>query len=199
MFAYSQCDRIITNQFIRNIYRNAQKSIVWLHSTDWSLESPLKMLLLIESQNNGKLPTEPKAYFDTVVQLLTESRKLERWFVSGWTLLEGVLLPETILIDGASNSLQHDTLMHNGGHTSVIDLTARVTKLANEVAHSFSLQANEKAPQNQVRILLDESAHTANEFRKILRALVTSGLDAYAKASPLYILSGKQSRKCGME
>ncbi|THV54198.1 hypothetical protein BGAL_0032g00260 [Botrytis galanthina] len=110
------------------------------------------------------------------------------------TLQEGVLLPETILIDGASNSLQHDTFMHNGGYASVIDLTARVTKLANEVAHSLSLQANEKAPQNQVGIPIDESAHTANEFRKILRALVTSGLVAYAKASPLYITYSVASR-----
>ncbi|KAF5874991.1 putative heterokaryon incompatibility protein het-6-like protein [Botrytis fragariae] len=182
-----------------NIYRNAKKSIVWLHSTDWSLQSPLKTLLLAGSKDNGALPTEPKAYFDKVVQLLTESRKLERWFVSGWTLQEGVLLPETILIDGASNALQHDTFMHNGGHASVIDLTARVTKLAVEVAQSFLLQANGKEPQNQVGMLIDESAHRADEFRQILRALVTSGLVAYSKASPLYILSGKQSRKFGME
>ncbi|TGO35827.1 hypothetical protein BHYA_0145g00290 [Botrytis hyacinthi] len=181
-----------------NIYRNAKKSIVWLHSTDCSLKSPLKTLLLAGSKDNGTLPTEPKAYFDKIVQLLTESRKLERWFVSGWALQEGVLLPETILIDGASNALQHDTFMHNGGNTSVIDLTARVTKLAIEVAQSFLLQANGKAPQNQVGILIDESAHMANDFRQILRALVTSGLVAYAKASPLYILSDKQSRKFGM-
>ncbi|TGO50902.1 hypothetical protein BCON_0173g00010 [Botryotinia convoluta] len=182
-----------------NIYRNAKKSIVWLHSTDWSLQSPLKTLLLAGSKDNGTLPTKSKAYFDKIVQLLTESRKLERWLVSGWTLQEGVLLPEPILIDGASNALEDDTFIHNGGHASVIDLTARITRLAVEVAQSFLLQANGKEPQNQVGILIDESVYMANEFRQILRALVTSGLVAYSKASPLYILSGKKSRTFGKD
>ncbi|TGO17258.1 hypothetical protein BTUL_0019g00480 [Botrytis tulipae] len=145
----------------KNIYCNAKKSIVWLHSTDWSLQSPLKTLLLAGSKDNGTLTTEPKAY---LIKLF--------W---GWTLQEGVLPPETILIDGASNALEHDTFMHNGGQASVIDLTARVG------------------------ILVDESVHMANEFLQILRALVTSVFVAYGKASPLFILSGKQSRKFCMQ
>ncbi|KAF7947012.1 uncharacterized protein EAE97_004261 [Botrytis byssoidea] len=89
--------------------------------------------------------------------------------------------------------------MHNGGQASVIDLTARVTKPAVGVPQSFLLQANGKEPQSQVSILIDESVHMANEFRQILRALVTFGFIAYGKASLLFILSGKQSRKFGME
>ncbi|KAF7887385.1 hypothetical protein EAF00_009679 [Botryotinia globosa] len=156
------------------------------------------MLLLAGSKDNGTLPIEPKAYFDKIVQLPTESRKLKRWLVWGWTLQEGFLLPGTILIYGASNALERDTFMHNG-QASVIDLTARVTKPAIGVAQSFLIQANGKEPQSQVDILIDESVHMANEFRQILRALVTSGFVAHGKASPLFIHSGKQSRKFGME
>ncbi|KAM0135054.1 hypothetical protein ACHAP3_005144 [Botrytis cinerea] len=180
-----------------NIYRNAKKSIVWLHSTDWSLKSPLKTLLLAGSEDGETLPTDPKAYFDKIVQLLTQSREAERWLASGWTLQEGVLLPETVLIDGVSNTLQNDMFMHNGGRASVIDLTARVTKLTIGLAQSFLLQANGEEPQNKVGKLIGESIHMANEFRQTLRALVTSGFVAYGKASPLYILSGKQSRRFG--
>ncbi|RAL64060.1 hypothetical protein DID88_003248 [Monilinia fructigena] len=164
-----------------NIYRNAKKSIVWLHSTFWNLQSPLKTLLLAGSKQGDPLPTDPKEYFEKIVQLLTQSRTREegeRWLVSGWTLQEGVLLPETVLVDGASNTLKDDSFKHNGGRASVIDLTARITALAIG--------------------LIDESTEMANEFRQTLSTLVASGLVAYGKASPLYILSGKQSREFGM-
>ncbi|KAF7953180.1 hypothetical protein EAE96_006395 [Botrytis aclada] len=114
----------------KSIYRNATKGIVWLHSTDWSLQRALKTLLLAGSEDNGTLPTKSRAYLDRIVKILTESRELERWFVSGWTLQEGVQLSETILTDGARSSRQDDTFIYNGGHASVIDLTARVTKVA---------------------------------------------------------------------
>ncbi|TGO92039.1 hypothetical protein BPOR_0012g00380 [Botrytis porri] len=146
---------MITGQFVGNIYRNAKK-------------------------NNGTLPTEPKAYFDKIVQLVTQSQQVERWFSSGWTLQEGVLLPETIFIDGASNALQHETFMHNGGHASVIDLTVRITRLAVEVAQPFLLftwQMN-----------FDKSS--------MLWSLLAPSRTVRL---PLYILNGKQSRKFGME
>lgn len=173
---------------------------MWLHSTYWNLQTPLKTLLLAGSKDKGTLPTDPKAYFEIIVELLTRSRTQEegeRWLVSGWTLQEGVLLPETILIDGASNTLQDETFQHNGGRASVIDLTARITQLAIGVAQSFVLQANGQEPQNKVGRLIDESVDIANEFRQILQTLARSGLVAYGKASPLYILSGKQSREFG--
>lgn len=190
-----------TNYFIRNIYRNAKKSIVWLHSTFWNLQSPLKTLLLAGSKQGDPLPTDPKEYFEKIVQLLTQSRTREegeRWLVSGWTLQEGVLLPETILVDGASNTLEDDSFKHNGGRASVIDFTARITALAIGVAKSFFLQANGQEQTNKVGRLIDESTEMADEFRQTLSTLVTSGLVAYGKASPLYILSGKQSREFGM-
>ncbi|TGO49724.1 hypothetical protein BOTNAR_0420g00090 [Botryotinia narcissicola] len=130
----------------------------WLRDLhDWKLERYIDIARTIEtegyagSKDNGTLPIEPKAYFEKIVQLLTESRKLARCLVSGWKLQEGVLLPETILIDDASNALEHDTFMHNGGQASVIDLTARVTKPAIGVPQSFLLQANGKEPQSQSR------------------------------------------------
>ncbi|KAB8290656.1 hypothetical protein EYC80_008297 [Monilinia laxa] len=184
-----------------NIYRNAKKSIVWLHSTFWNLQSPLKTLLLAGSKQGDPLPTDPKKYFEKIMQLLTQSRTREegeRWLVSGWTLQEGVLLPETVLVDGASNTLKDDSFKHNGGRASVIDLTARITALAIGVAKSFFLQANGQEQANKVGRLIDESTEMADEFRQTLSTLVASGLVAYGKASPLYILSGKQSREFGM-
>ncbi|KAA8565029.1 hypothetical protein EYC84_010794 [Monilinia fructicola] len=106
--------------------------------------------------------------------------------------------PETILVDGASNTLEDDSFKHNGGRASVIDFTARITALAIGVAKSFFLQANGQEQTNKVGRLIDESTEMADEFRQTLSTLVTSGLVAYGKASPLYILSGKQSREFGM-
>ncbi|ESZ91673.1 hypothetical protein SBOR_7930 [Sclerotinia borealis F-4128] len=184
-----------------NIYRDAKKSIVWLHSTYWNLQTPLKTLLLAGSKEGVPLPTDPEAYLDEIVQLLARIRTREegeRWLVSGWTLQEGVLLPETVLVDGAGNTLQDDTFQHNGGRASVIDLTASTTALAIGVAKSFVSQADGQEQQNKVGRLIDESLEMANKFRQTLRIMVASGLVAYSKASPLYILNGKRNREFGM-
>ncbi|KAJ5966763.1 heterokaryon incompatibility protein het-6-like protein [Penicillium viridicatum] len=171
---------------------DARTSIVWLHSTSWALDSPIKSLVLpIPAQGNDVLVT-----IDKIASHLNNAQANERWLLSGWTLQEGVMLSETRLIDGAGEPLENERFIH-GGLARVINLTDTVSKLASEIGKAFVNQADGKKPQNSIDEAIGASAENYERLLDIITQFVKSGLVAYARGSPLYILVGKKNRLFG--
>jgi hypothetical protein len=178
--------------FASHIYRDAKKSIVWLHSTSWALDSPIKSLILPRpAQGNDVL-----AIIDEIARNLNKAQASERWLLSGWTLQEGVMLSETRLIDGTGEPLMNDRFIFDG-LACVINLTDTITKLATEIGKAFVNQADGIEPQNRIDEAVRASAANYERLLDILSQFVKSGLVAYAKGSPLYILAGKKTRRFG--
>lgn len=123
----------------------------------------------------------------------------EPWLTSGWTLQEGVLLTETVLLDHDGRPLAGEHFFHNNGLASVIDLTTGITSLATRIGAAF-MEVSDADPENDY---VDEIGRWIRDDRydaaSYLSRLVRSGLVAYTKESPLYILAGKSTRFYSVE
>lgn len=181
----------------RNIYKGAQKSIVWVHDTKWNGRSDLESFLKGRLHPEKGLP----AYLNEIVKVLKACQEHEPWLTSGWTLQEGVLLSETLLLDHEGKTLRDDRFMHHDGQACVIDLTSTVTRLAIGIATAFIRHSDGDAGDDQteigrlVKFISNEDDKNYPFTAGILATILKTGLVAYAKHSPLYILAGKQSRK----
>jgi hypothetical protein len=185
----------------RHIYRNAKKSIIWLHSTYWQDESALKALLLKRPRQSNPKPTTALELVNQVEAEVRAAQEAEYWFCSGWTLQEGVLLGPTHLVDVSGGKLEHESFFH-GGYASVLDATTPITHLAINIARGFYIHAeggetDDGTGTSELAKLIDDQA-SATELRKSLKTLIYSGLVGYTEFSPLYILAGKQSRNFGV-
>jgi len=183
-----------------HIYRNAKKSIIWLHSTFWKDESALKALLLQRPRDGNPPPTTTLERLRQMEEELRAAQNGENWLCSGWTLQEGVLLGPTHLVDVNGGKLQGESFFH-GGYASVLDITTPITHLAIKLAREFFIHAesqdiNGDTTTGQLAQLLD-NPDSAAELRRSLKTLISSGLVGYTEFSPLYILAGKQSRTFG--
>jgi hypothetical protein len=180
----------------RVIYQGAKKSIVWLHLTEWGVDSPIEKLLKNQLDRQS-LP----AYLEAVDGLLQAIREGEPWLTSGWTLQEGVLLSETLLLDHNGKTLSDERFLHNQGQASVLDLTAGLTTFAIHIATAFLKISETKdgGDYDEVVRLISESPESYQSVAQFLSRLLRSGLIAYTKKSPLYILAVKLSRKFGVE
>ncbi|GAB1193440.1 hypothetical protein APSETT444_002656 [Aspergillus pseudonomiae] len=105
-----------------HIYKNAAKSIVWLHPTSWDEDSAMKDLLLEMSRPGYQEPKLVQEYTEKVENWLRTAQMDEHWLKSGWTLEEGVLLGSTLLIDGHGNTFS-DSRFYNGSQATVRDLS----------------------------------------------------------------------------
>ncbi|RAQ59017.1 hypothetical protein COH21_012040 [Aspergillus flavus] len=102
-----------------HIYKNAAKSIVWLHSTSWEEDSALKELLLLEMSRPGfQDPT----------------------LVQDYTGKEGVLLGSTCLLNRDGKTLS-DSKFYNSSETIIRDLSIPVSVLAHNIATAFFIQS----------------------------------------------------------
>lgn len=140
-------------------------------------------------------------YLLAVDELLRNIQKAEPWLTSGWTLQEGVLLSETLLLDHEGKTLSDDRFLHNQGQASVLDLTAGLTTFAIHIATAF-LKISETqggGDYDEVVQFISDSRENYQQVAEFLSRLLRSGLIAYTKKSPLYILAGKFSRKYGVE
>lgn len=181
------------------IYKGATKSIVWLHRTFWSKEPALKGFL------TGELPPQQAIpeYLATVADLLKDIQKSEPWLTSGWTLQEGVLLTETLLLDHHGATLSNDRFLHNKGRASVLDLTAGITQFAIRLAGAFLKisdgNIDDDDPDGPLIQFIRGSDENYIFVAQVLSLIVRSGLVAYTKQSPLYILAGKLSRRFSVD
>ncbi|BCS28341.1 uncharacterized protein APUU_61389S [Aspergillus puulaauensis] len=173
------------------IYAGAKESIVWLHCTDWEKDSAVRSLL----ENNVQKDSIEK-FVESVDKLLVEMRKDEPWLTSGWTLQEGVLLSETVLLDHHGRSLRNPRFIHNNRQASVLDITAGLTTLAIHIASAF-MKVNEEyngGYYDEVANYITTSVSNYQKIAEFLSRLLRSGLIAYTKDSPLFVLAGKHSR-----
>ena len=136
-----------------------------------------------------------------VDQLLRDIQTAEPWLTSGWTLQEGVLLSETVLLDHEGQTLHDERFRHNQGQASVLDLTAGLTTFAIHIATAFLKisETQDGGDYDEVVQFISESEDNYQIVAQFLSRLVRSGLVAYTKNSPLYILAGKFSRQYGVE
>ncbi|KAJ6186737.1 hypothetical protein N7519_008038 [Penicillium mononematosum] len=156
----------------------------------------------IETLLKNKLPKKAlPEYLDEVDDLLCQIQKDEPSLTSGWTLQEGVLLNETILLDHEGTTLGDERFLHNQGQASVIDLTAGLTTFAIRIAKAFMTlsEPNDDAQYDLVVQYIHASNQNYYRVADFLSRLLRSGLIAYTKKSPLYILAGKFSRKYSAE
>ncbi|GMF77389.1 unnamed protein product [Aspergillus oryzae] len=124
-----------------HIYKNAAKSIVWLHSTSWEDDSALKELLLLEMSRPGfRDPTLVQDYTGKAGRWLEAAQADERWLKSGWTLQEGVLLGSTCLLNRDGMTLS-DSKFYNSSETIIRDLSIPVSVLAHNLATAFFIQS----------------------------------------------------------
>ncbi|KAM5458499.1 hypothetical protein MaudCBS49596_000413 [Microsporum audouinii] len=176
------------------IYRGATSSIVWVHQTNWAKESSMRTLL-----KDGIPPAagDFSTFFSAVLGILEDVRETEPWLKSIWTLQEGVLLSETILLDHDGNVLEDERFIHNNGCASVIDLTAGITQLVIRLGADFMRLSNRGEAEEDEETPLMAYIRQGENYAYVAGVLATimrSGLVAYAKGSPLYILSGKVNR-----
>lgn len=137
----------------------------------------------------------------SVDELLSDLRHNEPWLTSGWTLQEGVLLSETVLLDHDGHTLPHPQFLHNDGKASVLDLTAGITTFAIRIASAFMKvsEANDSGEFDEVVKYIKTSEKHYERIACFLSRLLHSGLIAYTKNSPLFILAGKNSRYFSVE
>jgi hypothetical protein len=181
----------------RHIYGKARKSMIWLHSTSWAVESSVKALVSLQSPNGEEGgPAELEKHVEQVKFHLDAARTEEYWLCSGWTLQEGVLLHETDLIDGSGRTLVGADFWMSKQAT-VSDLTVPITKLAHELALGYFIKTqgyepDMGAPSPLTAYLL--SRMPALWLRQSLQVFLSSGLVGFWKRAPLDILSGKRGR-----
>ncbi|KAJ5082370.1 hypothetical protein N7532_011413 [Penicillium argentinense] len=178
------------------IYAGAKKSLVWLHSTTWGENSAVKLLLKNEVPKDNL-----EKYILELENLVRVAQEKEHWLSSGWTLQEGVLLSEGILLDHTGEALRDDRFIHNDGYASVIDLTAGLTTFAIRIAAAFMKisEVHDGGDYDEVVQFIRHSKENYKKLAMFLSSLVRSGLIAYTKSSPLYILAGKKSRFYGVK
>ncbi|KAJ6164441.1 hypothetical protein N7470_003113 [Penicillium chermesinum] len=184
-----------------HIYRNSKKSIVWLHSTSWAEESALKKILLLGMTRPGDADPEiVRKHTADVEQWIQTAQKEERWLKSGWTLQEGVLLGDTLLIDSNGKPFS-DERFYNEAQATVRDLSIPISVLAHNLASAYFIHVEGHDPDpvrpgaGQFGNLLPKSPNSALWLRRSIKFLVETGLVFYFRGSPLYILAGKQSRE----
>lgn len=134
---------------------------------------------------------------NAVDSILHAMQKAEPWLTSGWTLQEGVLLSETLLLDHQGTTLRDEHFFHNNGQASVLDLTAGLTTFAIGIAKAFlklSAPQDDDADHDNIFKFISISDGYYRLAARFLSRLLRSGLIAYTKNSPLYILAGKFSR-----
>lgn len=138
---------------------------------------------------------------ESVEKLLDEMQEHEPWLTSGWTLQEGVLLSETVLLDHHGNGLPNPRFLHNDGNASVLDLTAGLTTLAIHIASAFmkASTAHNGVDYDEVVTYITASDNHYQRIACFLSRLLRSGLIGYTKNSPLFILAGKHSRKFSVD
>ncbi|KAI6776502.1 hypothetical protein HG530_000447 [Fusarium avenaceum] len=190
-----------------HIYRGARKSIVWLHSTDWKVDSPLKAILRLPRPDEITQDRENIwEYIKNTEKLVQSAQDEERWLLSGWTLQEGVLLSSTRLIDGNGITFTSPDLRHSIYEDQIArvdDIGSPISYLAHHLAGAYFTQVEGHDPDSSRPMLenfapiLPRTPETALQLRRTVKALTNSGLVGYAKLSPLYILAGKQTRKFG--
>jgi hypothetical protein len=106
-------------------------------------------------------------------------------------------LSETVLLDHNGKKLSDERFFHNDGQASVLDLTAGLTTLAIRIASAFMKhsEANGSGDYDQVVEYIAASDDNYQQIAWFLSRLLSSGLIAYTKDSPLFILAGKWSRE----
>ncbi|GIJ91156.1 hypothetical protein Asppvi_010121 [Aspergillus pseudoviridinutans] len=184
----------IANQ--RNIYKRAKASIVWLHGIEWAhyplLASFLEGKMRLQSQDH----TNFRGVVSVTKFILEQIQAEEPWLTSGWTLQEGILLPNAPLVDSKGLKLQN-TIFPEGGAASVASITATVVPLASRIGDAFRDYSEKESFANEEYIVRFIQAHDDNyEFMaRFLAALIRSGFVGYNSGAPLFLLAGKASRK----
>ncbi|KAJ5238802.1 hypothetical protein N7468_003421 [Penicillium chermesinum] len=165
-----------------HIYRNSKKSIVWLHSTSWAEESALKKILLLGMTRPGDADPEiVRKHTADVEQWIQTAQKEERWLKSGWTLQEGVLLGDTLLIDSNGKPFS-DERFYNEAQATVRDLSIPISVLAHNLASAYFIHVEGHDPDpvrpgaGQFGNLLPKSPNSALWLRRSIKFLVETGL-----------------------
>ncbi|OJJ35659.1 hypothetical protein ASPWEDRAFT_183697 [Aspergillus wentii DTO 134E9] len=91
-------------------------------------------------------------------------------------------------------------------HAAVQDITIPVSVLVFNLSEAYFIQtqgheSNPTRPSTELAHLLAKSTRPdlATWMDRLLKSLLASGLAGYDQHNPLYILTGKQSRKFGVE
>jgi hypothetical protein len=130
----------------------------------------------------------------TIEVILRHIQKEEPWLTSGWTLQEGVLLPETPLLDANGSKLLGD--IFPGGMATVACISSNINPLVTRVGGAFVLASRGRPVDDEhiVRFILG-SEEKYRFMADFLAKLIRSGLTGYGKEAPLFILAGKASRE----
>jgi hypothetical protein len=146
------------------------------------------------------LPSYLTAIDALISDIQKNEQKAEPWLTSGWTLQEGVLLSETHLLDHDGKTLRADDFIHEG-QAAVVNLTAGLTNFAIGIAAAFlRASATQSGSDQDEAVQFIRSSEKNYQFlAQFLSRLLRSGLIAYTRRSPLYILAGKFSRNYGVD
>jgi hypothetical protein len=179
----------------RGIYQGAieEESYVWLHRMEW-YKSPLLATFLCGSLHplDGASPRDTMSVMDYLLKVMQQD---EPWLTSGWTLQEGILLPNTKLVD--QHGIALDSLSTRDGYIIVSDISNNINPLAVRIAKAFIDQSERKplVPEERIGQFIAESRENYDFTAKFLGKLLRSGLVGYGRSAPLFILTGRVTRR----
>ncbi|ENH73686.1 hypothetical protein FOC1_g10000523 [Fusarium oxysporum f. sp. cubense race 1] len=186
----------VANQM--SIYKRAKASIVWLHRIEWDKHPLLGCYLTGSFKATNQIPF--RSNIEALRYCVKRIQEEEPWLTSGWTLQEGVLLPNTRLLDKHGKSLKTGAFSVDDAVVSTI--SASINPLASRIAQalmdiSWRQYSTSGPPPGIARILEFVSASPENrEFMAIFLAdLLRTGLVGYTCNAPLFILAGRVSRR----
>ncbi|KAF5535386.1 heterokaryon incompatibility (HET) domain-containing protein [Fusarium phyllophilum] len=181
-----------------SIYKRAKASIVWLHRIEWDNHPLLGCYLAGSIRATNQIPF--RSNIEALRYCVKRIQEEEPWLTSGWTLQEGVLLPNTRLLDKHGKSLKCGAFA--GDDAVVSTISASINPLASRIAQAFMdiswrEYSTSDPPPGIARILEFVSASPENrEFIAIFLAdLLRTGLVGYTNNAPLFILAGRVSRR----
>lgn len=171
--------------------------MVWLHRIDWGLY-PLLATFLAGSLG----PRDGESPRDTMIEFFYFLRRMqeeEPWLTSGWTLQEGVLLPDTVLLDYNGHALYLENVPYDMALVSSI--SASINPLAIRTAKAFMDVSVGKplVPEERIRQFISESDENYKFTANFLGELLRSGLVGYGRNAPLFILTGRVTRRFSRE
>ncbi|KAF9774018.1 hypothetical protein IL306_008052 [Fusarium sp. DS 682] len=181
-----------------SIYKRAKASIVWLHRIEWDKHPLLGCYLAGSIKATNQIPF--RSNIEALRYCIKRIQEEEPWLTSGWTLQEGVLLPNTRLLDKHGKALRSgafsvDDAVVSSISASINPLASRITQAFMDI--SWREYSTSDPPPGIARILGFLSASPENrEFMAIFMAdLLRTGLVGYTCNAPLFILAGRVSRR----
>ncbi|KAF4332077.1 heterokaryon incompatibility (HET) domain protein [Fusarium beomiforme] len=181
-----------------SIYKRAKASIVWLHRIEWDKHPLLGCYL------TGSIKATDQISFRSNIEALRycvrRIQEEEPWLTSGWTLQEGVLLPNTRLLDRHGKPLRSGAF--SGDDAVVSTISASINPLASRIAQAFMNiswreYSTSNPPPGIARILgfVCASPDNCGFLAIFLADLLRTGLVGYTSNAPLFILAGRVSRR----